>query len=154
MVVPTLEHASPTDPEAMALIKELNTYLDGLYSPDANHFSLEADEVTGSSGVFLLARIEGRPVGCGAVRMIGDTEAEVKRMYVRPEARGKGVGAVILARLEDEARSRGARRMLLEMGADQPEAQALYRRFGFRPVPCWGEYLRTIETSVCLGKDL
>lgn len=149
----TLEPASPTDAEARVLIGELNALLDSLYHPDDNHFTLEPEQVMGDRGIFLIARLEGRAVGCGAVRLDDVGQAEVKRMYVRPDARGTKVGTAILERLEAEARQRGARRLVLEMGPDQPAARRLYAAFGFRDIPCWGEY-RATPNSVCLGKDL
>lgn len=144
--------SSPHDPDSAALILELNELLDDLYHPDENHFRLDAEEVGGDRGVFILARVDGRPAGCGALRLTADGRSEVKRMYVRPGTRGQGVGRVILNRLEEHARRLGATGMLLEMGDRQPEARALYESVGFAPVPCWGEYLAT-PGSVCLGKD-
>lgn len=149
----TLEEASPSDPEARELIGELNDLLGSLYDPDDNHFSLDPSEVDGSKGVFLIARVGGTPLGCGAVRLLEDGRGEVKRMYVRPESQGARVGTAILARLESEARRRGATGLVLEMGDRQAAARRLYESFGFEPVPCWGEYLAT-PNSVCLGKDL
>lgn len=148
-----LERSSPNDPEAATLIGELNEVLDAIYHPEDNHFSLPARDVTGDRGSFLLARLGGRAVGCGAIRMLDDGRAEVKRMYVRPEARGRGVGRAILARLEETARDLGATAMVLEMGAGQSEARALYESVGMAPIPCWGEYLAT-PLSICLGKTL
>lgn len=148
-----LEESSPERPEAAGLISELNRFLDEIYHPDDNHFSLHSDEVTGPRGVFILARLDGEPVGCGAVRMLDAGRAEIKRMYVRPTAQGAGVGRAILAKLEDEARRRGATELVLEMGDDQPAARALYESWGLRPIPCFGEYLATPK-SVCMGKDL
>ena len=145
--------SSPHDPDSAALILELNELLDDLYHPDENHFRLDAAEVAGDRGIFILARVDGRPTGCGALRLTEDGRSEVKRMYVRPAAQGRGVGRMILNRLEDEARRLGATGMLLEMGNRQPEARALYESVGFAPLPCWGEYLAT-PGSVCLGKDL
>lgn len=142
-----------TDPDAAELISELNGLLNDLYHPDDNHFRLDPGEVAGGRGIFLVARIGKQAVGCGALRMTDDGRAEVKRMYVRPSAQGRGVGRAILARLEEEARGRGATAMILEMGGRQPAARALYEAAGFTPVPCWGEYLAT-PTSRCLGKEL
>lgn len=150
---PRLEVAAPTHPEAAELIGELNRLMDDLYHPDDNHFALDPTDVVGDSGAFLLARLGEEAVGCGAVRMLADGRAEVKRMYVRQPAQGTGVGRALLARLEGEARSRGATGLVLEMGDSQPAALGLYESFGFRPVPCWGEYLAT-PNSLCLGKDL
>ncbi len=147
------ETCSPTDPDAASLILELNAYLDDIYDPGDNHFRLDPEEVGERRGVFVVARVDGLPVGCGAVRLTSDGRAEVKRMYVRPGRQGQGLGRAILHNLEEHARSLGATGLLLEMGDSQPHARALYESFGFRPVPCWGEYLGT-PSSVCLGKDL
>ncbi|MGA8923205.1 MAG: GNAT family N-acetyltransferase, partial [Candidatus Dormiibacterota bacterium] len=68
-------------------------------------------------------------------------------------ARGRGVGAVVLERLEAAARELGVEKLVLETGIYQAEAIALYRRAGFRPVPCWGEYAGTL-TSVCFEKEI
>jgi len=66
--------------------------------------------------------------------------AEIKRMFVRPEARGQGVARILLERLEHEARARGVRLLRLETGTLQPESQALYETAGYEPIPCFGEY--------------
>lgn len=153
--MPTIElqTASPDDVDAVRLIEELNMHLNDLYDPDDNHFSLDGAQVTGANGVFLLGRVDGEPAGCGAVRLTPESWGEIKRMFVRPGFRGLGLGRLILTRLESEARDRGATRLVLEMGASQPEAGGLYRSVGFSETPCWGEYLAT-PASVCLGKDL
>lgn len=148
-----LEAGLPSDPQPTQFIAELNEYLTGLYRPDDNHFSLEDSEVSGEAGVFLIARVDGVPAGCGAMRMTETAVGEIKRMWVRPSAQGKGVGRAILNRLEHEAVARGALRLRLEMGDGQPAADGLYRSAGFRPIPCWGEYLAT-PASVCLGKEI
>lgn len=150
---PELRPASPDDPDATTLIGELNAELDALYRPDDNHFSLDHSEVVGGRGAFFVAFLDGRPVGCGAVRLIDESRAEIKRMYVRPDVRGRGVGRALLNRLESEARDLGATSLVLEMGDSQPGADALYRGAGFREIPCWGEYLAT-PASVCLGKPI
>ena len=101
-----------------------------------------------------MAYADGAPVGCGAVRLLDGDDAEVKRMYVVPSARGRGVGRALLAALESEARSLGAGRLVLETGIRQTEALALYRRAGFVDIPAYGEYAASPGTSVCLAKGL
>jgi len=92
--------------------------------------------------VVLVARDPaGTAVGCGALRALGDGAAEVKRVYVVPEARGRGVSKVLLAGLEDAARSRGWTVLRLETGPRQPEAIALYEGAGYRPIPAFGGYV-------------
>jgi GNAT superfamily N-acetyltransferase len=92
--------------------------------------------------VVLVARdTAGTALGCGALRTLGDGVAEVKRMYVVPEARGRGVSKLVLAGLEDAARARGWTVLRLETGPRQPEAIALYEGAGYRPIPAFGGYV-------------
>ncbi|TFV85723.1 GNAT family N-acetyltransferase [Blastococcus sp. CT_GayMR16] len=92
--------------------------------------------------VVLVARDgDGTALGCGALRQLGDGVAEVKRMYVAPPARGRGVGTAVLAGLEDAARDRGWTTLRLETGPRQPEAVALYSRAGYSPIDAFGAYV-------------
>ena len=138
-----------------ALIGALNEELLGVYSePGATHFRLDPEEVTGGRGAFLIVYREGVAVGCGALRLLDSATAELKRMYVAPAVRGSGLGRRLVLALEAEARALGVRRLVLETGVRQAAAQALYRATGFQPIPLYGEYCLSPETSVCLGKDL
>ncbi|MCB1018034.1 MAG: GNAT family N-acetyltransferase, partial [Acidimicrobiales bacterium] len=137
------------EPVVRTLIEELNAELDALYpEPGANHFSLPtADQL-------LVAWHGDDPVGCGAVRVIEPGVAEIKRMYVRPDHRGRHVGGMVLRSLEATARGLGCHRLVLETGTRQEAAMALYLRHGFTEIPCWGEYVASAATSTCLAKDL
>lgn len=136
------------------LILALNTELEERYPEEgANFFRLDADEVAEGRGAFLVAYADGQPVGCGAVRRIDGKEAEIKRMYVAPQARGLGIGKRIVAELEMIARELGVRRLLLETGPRQPDAIAVYERAGFVVIPLYGEYIGA-KFSVCMAKDL
>ena len=110
--------------------------------------------MTEGRGIFLVVYRAGMPVGCGALRLLDVETAELKRMYVRPIARGSGLGRRLLAALEAQARALGARRLVLETGIRQTAALAFYRTMGFQPIPLFGEYCLSPETSVCLGKEL
>jgi GNAT superfamily N-acetyltransferase len=147
--------AEPFDSQdAQRLIAALDAGLAELYPPEQRFGpNLKAQHLEGGRGIFLVARDDGRPVGCGAIRMNDGTSAEVKRMYVEPEQRGKGIGRAVLAELEVAANELGARRLVLETGTYSPEALALYQRAGFTKIDCWGEYA-TSPTSVCLEKTL
>jgi GNAT superfamily N-acetyltransferase len=90
-------------------------------------------------GVFVLARIEGAPVGVGALRTTGPGVGEVRRMYVAPAARGRGVGLRILAALEGEARARGHHTLRLDTAEELFEAQSLYERSGYRRIPAYND---------------
>jgi len=151
----SVQRASIESRAALELITALNAELSALYpEPGANHFRLDPDEVAAGRGAFLVAYHDGRALGCGAVRLIADDEAEVKRMYVAPEARGLGLGAAIVAALEREARALGARRLVLETGVRQGAAIAVYRAAGFAHIDPFGEYVASAATSVCMAKPL
>jgi GNAT superfamily N-acetyltransferase len=144
-------------PLAARLVSELNHELEDRYPEEgANHFELDATELVGGRGAFVIAYLDGEPVGCGAVRRINSAECEIKRMYVAPSARGHGIGGKILGELEVVARDLGARRLVLETGTRQPEALAMYTRAGFKQIPLFGEYALTPhpELTVCMAKDL
>ncbi len=104
--------------------------------------------------VFLVARDEhGEAIGCGGLRLIEPGAAEIKRMYVAPEARGTGVAVALLRALEDRAREHGVSRMLLETGTGQPDAIRFYRREGYEPIENFGPY-RGEAISRCFARDL
>jgi GNAT superfamily N-acetyltransferase len=104
-------------------------------------------------GLFLVAEVDGAPAGCGGWRTQGHGVAELKRMYVEPTFRRRGIAAVLLAELERTAVAAGCRRMLLNSGERQPEALALYARAGYAPVAGYGVYADAPD-AVFLGKDL
>jgi GNAT superfamily N-acetyltransferase len=92
--------------------------------------------------VVLVARDDdANALGCGALRVLGDGVAEVKRMYVAPAARGRGVAKAVLAGLEEAARERGWTTLRLETGPRQPEAIGLYSQAGYRPIEAFGAYV-------------
>jgi len=140
--------------DARRLVAALDASLTDLYPPEQRFGSnLKAEHLEDGRGSFVVAREAGRAVGCGAIRLLDPTTAEVKRMYVEPEDRGKGVGSAVLASLEAAARQLGAQRVVLETGVHQEAAISLYRRTGFTPVDCWGEYASS-PTSICFEKHL
>jgi putative acetyltransferase len=142
------------DPDAAALIQALNTELSATYpEPGATHFRLDEDEVSAAQGSFMVASLDGEAVGCGAVRMLGGGEAELKRMYVVPRFRGLGVCKAVLGALEQHARTHGANRVVLETGTRQTAALGLYERAGYARIPLFGEYVGS-PCSLCMGKPL
>ncbi|MGH3880410.1 MAG: GNAT family N-acetyltransferase [Actinophytocola sp.] len=107
-------------------------------------------------GLFLVAYLDDRPVACGGWRVHNGPdgpEAELKRMYVAPAARGRGVARAVLAELERTAVEAGYRRMVLETGIHQPEAIALYTSAGYLEVPSFGYYANVPE-AVHMGKTI
>lgn len=114
---------------------------------------LTAAEVAPPGGVFLVAYLDGVPVGCGGVRAHDVGVAEIKRLWVDPGSRGLGVARAIVARLEEEAVRLGYRTLVLETGLRQPEAIALYESLGYHRRALYGRY-RDSPLSVCLERDL
>ena len=104
--------AEPFDSDdARRLVAALDAGLAELYPPEQRFGpNLKAEHLEGSRGAFLVARNDGRAVGCGAIRLIDPTTAEAKRMYVEPDQRGKGVGQAVLASLEAAALKLGVRK--------------------------------------------
>ncbi len=151
-----LEHTeSPTDDVRM-LIAELDAELSGHYASEQRH-GLSIARIFQPGVLFFIARLDGQPVGCGGVAF-EDALAEVKRMYVRPQARGRDVAPTILARLEQEASARGVTRLALETGDAQLAAIRFYQRVGFTRCAAFGAYANmrasAIERSVFFEKNL
>jgi ribosomal protein S18 acetylase RimI-like enzyme len=141
----------PLGPAAEELVKALCTEMAGRYGREPSPFSMA--ELAGARAIFLVARMDGQPVGCGAIRRFDEKTAEVKRMYVAQSARGRGIARRILAELEKFAREAGYELVKLETGTLQPEAQGLYKSLGYYPIPSFGKYLED-PTSVCFEKSL
>ena len=103
---------------------------------------------------FVVAWLDSEAIGCGALRPMPDTTiAEVKRMYVRSAARGKGIAVSILEKLEVLAGEFGYQKIWLETGIYQPEAIRLYEKSGYTRIPCYGIYENN-PLSVCYEKSL
>jgi DNA-binding MarR family transcriptional regulator/ribosomal protein S18 acetylase RimI-like enzyme len=119
----------------------LRSYFDELGERfDFDHTrSISADnaELTLPAGLLLVATLHSEPVGCGALKLHGDEPAEIKRMWVSPDARGLGLGRRLLAELEREAGARGATVVRLETNQSLVEAIGLYRAAGYTEVPAF-----------------
>jgi GNAT superfamily N-acetyltransferase len=139
--VPHLSPAAWDDPVVQQLTAaqqaELRVRYDGRGEPGVPP---SADDVA----VVLVARDDdGTPIGCGALRPLEPGAAELKRMYVVPSARGRGVSRLLLTGLEAEAATRGWTTLRLETGPRQPEAVGLYTGAGYQPVGAFGAYVAT-----------
>jgi GNAT superfamily N-acetyltransferase len=140
---------------AGALVAALDADLDTRYPGGEGNVPvvLEPHEFDDPEGEFLVAWDGAVAVGCGGVRRVNGDTAEIKRMYVVPAARGRGISSAILRALEEAARRLGFRTLILETGVNQPEAMALYQRAGYSPVPCFEPYTR-VRLSRCFTKVL
>ena len=101
----------------------------------------------------VVAYEDERPVGCGAIKEFSAGTMEVKRMYVIPGSRGKGIAARILEALENWAAELSYKKCVLETGKKQPEAIHLYKKNGYGPIPNYGQYAN-VENSLCFEKKL
>jgi len=114
----------------------------------------EAPMFVPPDGIFLVLRDDaGRAIGCGGIARFDDRRGEVKRMYVVPEARGRGLGRRLLEELEAQARALGYTGVVLETGDRQPEALGLYESAGFARIPCYPPY-DSRALSLCFEKRL
>lgn len=156
MAVLSVDLITTATEDARALVAELEEVLGAEYPPEQRH-GLSIDAIFQPHVRFFVARLDGRAVGCGGVALF-DGFAEVKRMYVRSEARGQGVADAVLARLEAEARAAGLQVLRLETGDRQLAAMRFYERAGFRHCNVFGAYAAmppsAITTSVFYEKLL
>jgi GNAT superfamily N-acetyltransferase len=113
--------------------------------------ALDPEEVAPGRGAFVVTWVDEEAVGCGAVRLLDEGTAELKRMYTVPGYRRHGVADAMLRFLEEHARALGASRVVLETVIDPPAAVALYRAAGYEEIPTFGPYVRS-EISFCMAK--
>jgi GNAT superfamily N-acetyltransferase len=140
------------DPVAQELIGRVQQeYVQRYGGPDGAVVS--PGEFLPPTGVFLVAEVDGVPAGCAAWRLLGDGRAEMKRVYVEPAFRRRGLAQVLVDALEADAARAGVRSLELNSGPEQPEALALYAALGYTPVPGFGVYADH-PGAVFLGKDL
>jgi GNAT superfamily N-acetyltransferase len=140
----------PDSDDARSLIEQLDEDLLRRYPAQAIH-GLHPQDADDPALTFLVALVDGRPVGCGALRPLASCVGEVKRMFVLPEFRGRGVARRMLAALETKAREAGYSSLRLETGARQPEAIGLYTSAGYVEIPRFGEYTGN-PFSICFEK--
>ena len=114
---------------------------------------LAVAEFTPPQGIFIIGWDADQPVSCGGVRLVSPGLGELKRMYVAPAARRRGIARAMLANLEDQARALGAVRLRLESGLHQPEALSLYASAGYVETEPFGHYAGA-RLARHLGKSL
>ena len=149
---PEIRETRPDSAEGLVLIRALDADLRRRY-PNSAINGLHPQDLEDPRLIFVVARVEGRAVGCGAVREHERGVGEVKRMFVLPDVRGRGIARQLLASLEVIARARGYSVLRLETGSRQPEAIGLYESAGYRKITPFGEYIGN-ALSVCFEKEL
>ncbi|MBU6529879.1 GNAT family N-acetyltransferase [Streptomyces sp. NPDC057245] len=148
-------------PDAVKLSNEVQAEYDLRYGDGGDATQLDPSDFAPPNGLYLVAYDDnGVPVASGGWRRQDandegnlDGDAELKRMFVIEQVRGRGLARRILAALEDDARAAGRTRMVLETGTKQPEAVALYTSSGYEPCGKFG-YYRFHEDSLCYAKAL
>ena len=138
------------DPRAEALRAAQRSEIEAMYGPDSEPgVAPSAADIA----LFLIAQVDGRPVGCGGLRPLEAGSAEIKRMYVVPEQRGRGVSGAVLSALEQAAVARGWRTLRLETGPKQAAAIRFYERSGYVAIPPFGAYADD-PVSLCYEREL
>jgi len=130
---------TPCQDDVAALIRQSDALMTALYPAESNHL-VDIEQLVQPHVHFFVAREEERALGCGAFVLGESGQAEMKRVFVDPTACGKGVARAIMDVLEREAASHGVTLMQLETGIRQPEAIALYRKFGYAERGPFGSY--------------
>lgn len=149
-----VDAADPRGAEAAELIRALSAELARRYDyMEDGSGGFKPEDALGPRGAFVIGRIGGNPVACGAIRPLEEEVAELKRVFVKVDFRGRGYSKAIVNELERQATARGYRVMRLETGVRQPEAISLYESMGYRRIPNYGEY-RDSGLSVCFEKRL
>jgi GNAT superfamily N-acetyltransferase len=129
-------------PAAIRLTSAALAELGERYGGDGDSTPVSPVEFDPPDGAFLIAYHNRAAVGCGGWRTLATDEssAELKRMYVVPEFRGRGIAWAVLRAIEDSARVAGKRQIQLETGEKQPEAISLYEKAGYTRIPDFGHY--------------
>ena len=141
------------DPVAQQLIAEAVAELIIRYGGDGDDAPIDQTQFTPPQGEFLVAFADGEALGCTGWRTHDTEIAELKRMFIRPQARGRGAARALLRAAEDSARERGFKRLYLESGDRQPEALALYASAGYDRIPNFGHH-REHPSCVSFGRVL
>lgn len=150
---PRISIESPDQPEVIDLLTLGTTFARSLYPPE-NTFLLSVPELEEPGvDVYVARDDDGRATGMAALVPWGVAVTELKRMFVRPDARGRGIASHLLLRMEADAQAQAIRQIVLETGTKHDAAVALYRAHGFVEIPQFGTYIGE-PYSVCMAKML
>jgi len=139
------------NPDFITLVRELDQYLAGV-NGESHGFFAQFNKIDMLKHT-VVAYINNTPAGCGAFKAFDTSAAEIKRMFVQPAFRGKGVASAILKELETWAAEEGFTACILETGSHMPDAVALYAARGYNVTAKYGQYADS-ELSVCMRKDV
>lgn len=148
----TLLRTDANHPDFRSLVAQLDAALE-IINGDAHAFFAPFNVVDTIKNALVAYDENQRPVGCGAIKPYDAHTMEVKRMYVPPDMRGRGVATTVLAELEGWAAELGYQKCILETGRSFAEAIGLYRKNGYAEIPNYGQYAEN-ESSICFEKVL
>jgi putative acetyltransferase len=134
-----IARAQPDSLDARELIDELESHLAALYPSESRH-GYSVDKLVREGVAFFVIYHDDAPAGCGGIQLLGTDYGELKRMYVRPQFRGLGLGKAMVEHLCAHAREHGVKVIRLETGIHQREAIGLYERMGFTRIEPFGDY--------------
>jgi len=143
----------PSSDDAQSLIRQLDEDLLRRYPSLEKTHGLHPQDLVDPNFRFVIAKIDSSAIGCGALRRLEPYMGEIKRMFVLPCFRRRGIARRILEALESKAHELGYTSVLLETGIGQPEAIGLYKSAGYHEIAGFGEYASN-PLSVCLEKRL
>jgi putative acetyltransferase len=149
----SIAREDPRQPEVMGLVRELDEMFHRLYPAESNHL-LDIDNLAAPEVHFFVARRNGEALGSGAMWRRDPHYGEIKRIYVRPEARGLKLGRRMLRRLEEDARESGLSLARLETGIYQPEALLMFFAAGFVRCAAFADYSADDPYSIFMEKRL
>ena len=146
-----LKRTSNTEPDFKNLISKLDKYLSVVNGKEHEFYA--PNNVLDPLNTAVIAYYNDKPVGCGCFKKFDEQSVEIKRMYVDPELRGRGIASAILNELEKWANEIGFKYTVLETGLKLDDANALYRKQGYEVIENYGQYAG-IKSSVCMKKTL
>jgi GNAT superfamily N-acetyltransferase len=146
-----IKRTNSQDSDFISLVTKLDKEL-AMRDGDDHSFFAQFNKIDKINHVVIIFN-NNLPVGCGAIKHYEFGVMEIKRMFVLPEYRGKGIASKILLELENWTKEIGYMKCILETGKRQPEAISLYKKCNYEIIPNYGQYIN-IENSVCFQKVL
>lgn len=147
----TLKRTDSGDPDFVSLVKSLDAEL-AIVDGNEHDFYSQFNKIVNIKYV-VVAYQDNTPIGCGAIKKFAPGVMEIKRMFVAPDSRKKGIASGILRELEKWAVDLSSSKCVLETGKRQTDAVSLYRKCNYVPIPNYGQYAG-VENSICFEKDL
>ena len=142
-----------SDGDFIELCHELDCFLNEIVGGEKNRAAYIPYNKLDSIHDVIVVYNEDTPIGCASFKKYDDTHAEVKRVFIKEEYRGRGISRCLMEKLEKAAKSKGYRYFILESGEPLISAMALYRKIGYTVIPNYGQY-KDMPDSVCMMKEL